>query len=88
MTDEDLTTLNNIMISSDNSLLTGMEHDQYDDYVFVNPKSFYDVCLAILVARQVSNTKLSNFYTFSSSQGYTYTPTPINDDILWIGSAR
>jgi hypothetical protein len=88
MTDEDLTTLNNIMLGSDNTLLTVMERSQYDEYEFVNPKSFYDVCLAILVARQVSNTKLNDFYTFASSQGFSYTPASTNDDILWVGSAR
>jgi hypothetical protein len=88
MNDEDLTTLNNIMLGSDNSLLTVMERNQYDDYEFVNPKSFYDVCLAILVARQVSNTKLNNFYIYANSQGFSYTQASTNDDILWVGSAR
>jgi hypothetical protein len=88
MTDEDLTQLNNIMISCSNGLITVAEKLQFDPYIFNTPKVYYDVCLAILTARQVSNTKLKSFYEYAKTQGYTYGEIVVNNDILWVGSAR
>ena len=86
MLDTDLTTLNNIMISSSNGLITVAEQQQYNDYVFVNEKSFYDVCLAILQARQVTNTQLNAFYVYAKTMGFIYKVNATQDDILWVGS--
>lgn len=86
MLDADLTILNNIMLSSSNGLITVAEQQQYTDYVFLNEKSYYDVCLAILQARQVSNTKINAFYLYAKTMGFNYTVNATQDDILWVGS--
>ena len=84
MLNSDLNNLNNILIAINVSILTEIEVDTLNSWVFEVEKDYFNAINAVLNARNEANTARNRFYHYALAHGYEYAKVEMKTDTVCI----